>query len=212
MESSLTAGSTAALFGAMAVLAFIPSVSVLVVSARSAACGFTHGVFTTLGIVVGDLVFIILAIYGLSMLAELMGSRFTLVKYLGGAYLIWLGIALWRSKSNSDGINANIKPSLLSSFLSGLLITLGDQKAILFYLGFFPAFLDLSTVSFVDTCIIMLIATVAIGGVKLGYAFMADRASSLLTKSSATKIINMAAGTVMVGVGALLVIKTLITS
>ena len=85
MESSLTLGSIIALFGSMIVLAFIPSVSVLVVSARSAANGFTHGVFTTIGIVTGDIIFIILAIYGLSVLAEFMGSRFSLIKYPGGA-------------------------------------------------------------------------------------------------------------------------------
>jgi len=210
MESSLTLGSITALFGAMTVLAFIPSVSVLVVSARSAACGFTHGVFTTIGIVVGDIMFIILAIYGLSVLAELMGSRFSLVKFLGGAYLIWLGIALWRPKSKTEGVENNIEPSLMSSFLTGLLITLGDQKAILFYLGFFPAFVDLSSVTLVDTSIIILIATLAVGGAKLVYAFLADRASLLLASSSATGIINIVAGTVMIGVGVFLVVNTLI--
>jgi len=68
MESSLTPGNITALFGSMIVLAFIPSASVLVVSARSAASGFTHGVFTTIGIVVGDIFFIILHYSGDSIL------------------------------------------------------------------------------------------------------------------------------------------------
>jgi len=210
MESGLTFVSTVSLFGAMTVLAFIPSTSALVVSARSAACGFTHGVFTTIGIVVGDIMFIILAIYGLSLLAELIGSRFSLVKYLGGAYLIWLGMALWSSRPNTNSAENNISPSLLSSFLAGLLITLGDQKAILFYLGFFPAFVDLSTVSLVDTSIIIIIAALAVGGAKLVYALMAVRASLLLASSSATRIINIVAGTVMIGVGVFLVVTTFI--
>jgi threonine/homoserine/homoserine lactone efflux protein len=208
MESSLTPGSIAALFGSMMVLAFIPSVSVLVVSARSAAGGFTHGVFTTIGIVIGDIIFILLAIYGLSVLAELMGSRFSLVQYMGSAYLIWLGIQLWRSEPCSREIENNTEPSLLSSFLAGLFITLGDQKAILFYLGFFPAFVDLSSVTPADTSIIILIATLAVGGAKLVYACMADRASRLLSSTRTTKIINIAAGTVMVGVGVALAVKT----
>ena len=203
----MTLNSTVALFGAMIVLAFIPSVSVLVVSARSAASGFVHGVFTTIGIVVGDIAFIILAIYGLSVLAELLGSRFFLVKYLGGAYLIWLGITLWRSKSKAESVGGNMEYSLLSSFLTGLLITLGDQKVILFYLGFLPAFLDLSTVSFVDTSIIIVIATVAVGGAKLVYAFMADSASVILKSSKANKGINIAAGGVMVSIGVLLMAR-----
>lgn len=208
MESSLTPGSIAALFGSMMVLAFIPGISVLVVSARSAASGFTHGVFTTIGIVTGDIIFIILAIYGLSVLAEFMGSRFSLIKYLGGAYLIWLGINLWRSRPGTGKIQNNIEPSILSSFLTGLFITLGDQKAILFYLGFLPAFLDLSSVTLADTGIIILITTLAVGGAKLVYACMADRASRLLSSPSATKTINIVAGTVMIGVGVVLAVKT----
>ena len=204
----MTPGRIIALFGSMIVLAFIPSVSVLVVSARSASSGFTHGVFTTIGIVAGDIIFIILAIYGLSVVAEFMGSRFSLIKYLGGAYLIWLGINLWRSKPGTGEVENNIEPSILSSFLAGLLITLGDQKAILFYLGFFPAFLDLSSVTLADTGIIIVIATLAVGGAKLVYACMADRASRLLSGSSATKTINIVAGTVMVGVGVVLAVKT----
>lgn len=207
MVSSLTFTSIASLFGIMVVGALIPSVSVSAVLARSAAFGFAHGIFTSFGIVVGDIVFILTAIYGLSVLADLMGSDFILVKYLGAAYLIWLGIVLWSSESRADGIKANSKSSLLSSFMIGLLITLGDQKAILFYLGFFPGFLNLSTISLLDTSIIIVIATVAVGGPKLVYAFMADRASLIFKKTRAKKAINIAAGSVMVSVGVLLMAK-----
>jgi threonine/homoserine/homoserine lactone efflux protein len=194
----------------MTVLAFIPGVSVLVVSTRSAACGFTHGVFTTIGIVVGDVIFIVLAIYGLSVAADLLGNRFSLVKCLGGAYLVWLGIKLWKSAPVTGAVENNTESTLLSSFLTGLFITLGDQKAILFYLGLFPAFLDLSSVTLADTAIIILIASLAVGVAKLSYAYMADRTRLLLASSSATRMINIAAGTVMVSVGVLLLVKTLI--
>ncbi len=207
MESSLTLTNIAALTGVMVLGALVPSVSVLTVSARSAALGFAHGVFTSVGIVVGDVVFILIAIYGLSLLADLMGSHFALIKYLGGAYLIWLGTVLWRSKLKADGVEEGSKTSMRSSFLTGLLITLADQKAILFYLGFFPAFLDLSRLSFADTDIILVIATVAVGGPKLLYAFMAERAGLIFRNPKATRAINIAAGSVMVGVGVFLVAK-----
>lgn len=207
MQSSMTFSTIVALFSAMVVLAAIPSVSVLAVSTRTATSGFIHGVFTTIGIVVGDIIFIIIAIWGLSLLAETMGSLFVLIKYLGGAYLMLLGIGLCRSKSKDVEKEKVIETSLLSSFLTGLFITLGDQKATLFYLGFFPAFLDLSKVSYFDTSIIIAITTVAVGGVKLGYAFVADRAR-LLISSKTRKGINIAAGCVMIAVGVFLVTKT----
>ena len=134
----MTYSSTAFLLFAMAVLAAIPGVSVLTVSARSAAYGFTHGAFTALGIVIGDILFILLAIFGLAFLAESMGHLFVWLKYLGGVYLIWLGITLWKPGAKIHAPENNTKSSLLSSFFTGLLITLADQKAIFFYLGFFP--------------------------------------------------------------------------
>jgi threonine/homoserine/homoserine lactone efflux protein len=178
----------------------------LAVSTRSATSGFIHGVFTTIGIVVGDIIFIIIAIWGLSLLAETMGSLFFLIKYLGGAYLILLAIGLYRSKSKDVETQEAVKSSLMSSFLTGLLITLGDPKATLFYLGFFPAFLDISKISFLDTIIIIAITIVSVGGVKLAYAVMADRAR-LLISSQTRKSINTAAGCVMMAVGVFLITK-----
>ncbi|XWK87954.1 MAG: LysE family translocator [Phormidium sp.] len=207
MQTSMTLSSIVALFGGMVVLAAIPSVSVLAVSTRSATSGFIHGVFTTIGIVLGDIIFIIIAILGLSFLAETMGSLFVLIKYLGGVYLILLGIALFKSKAKNMKTGKVVKSSLLSSFLTGLFITLGDQKATLFYLGFFPAFVDLSQVSWFDTGVIIAIATLAVGGVKLIYAFLANRAR-LLISSKISKLLNIIAGCVMIAVGVFLIVKT----
>lgn len=206
MQNSLTLSTIAGLFGTLVVLALVPSVSVLAVSARSAASGFRHGVFTAIGIVVGDVLFILLAIFGLSLLAEAMGSWFVLVKYVGGAYLILLGIKVWRENSKVVEARGSAESSLLSSFLTGLLITLGDQKAILFYLFSFPAFLDLSTVSVFDAAVIVAIATLAVGGAKIFYAFMADRAR-LLISPEGHQGMNVAAGSVMIAVGVFLLVK-----
>lgn len=207
MQSSLTLASIAALSGVMVVGAMIPSVSVLTVSARSAALGFVHGAFVSLGIVLGDIVFILIAIYGLSVLADLLGSRFVFIQYLGGAYLVWLGIMLWRSKPKTAEIETERNPSLFTSFMLGLLITLGDQKAILFYLGFFPAFLELSRLSFWDTGIIVGIAIIAVGAPKLAYAYMARQAALILKNNQVTNTLNRVAGSVMIGIGSFLMIR-----
>jgi threonine/homoserine/homoserine lactone efflux protein len=206
MHSSMTPSTIAALFCAMAILAAIPSISVLAVATRSAASGFIHGVATTIGILVGDITFILIAILGLSLLAKTLGGFFVLLKYVGGVYLILLGFNLWRSKTQDLEVEAIAKPSLFSSFLTGLLITLGDQKATLFYLGFFPAFLDLTQITLSETLTIILIAILAVGGVKLIYALMADRAR-LLINAKRRKVMNAIAGCVMMTVGIFLLIK-----
>jgi threonine/homoserine/homoserine lactone efflux protein len=192
----------------MVVLAIVPSVSVLAVTARAAAFGFSHGLFTTLGIVVADILFILVAVYGLALIAELMGDQFRLIQYIGAIYLIWLGISLWRAEAKARASDNVQQSSWSSSFLTGLLITLGDQKAILFYLGFFPAFIDLSVMTPVDTLIIVLIAILSVGGTKLFYAFLADRASLMFKNSSALRGINILAACIMIAVGIALLLKT----
>jgi threonine/homoserine/homoserine lactone efflux protein len=192
----------------MTVLAIVPSVSVMAVTARAAAFGFTHGLFTTLGIVFADILFILVAIYGLALIAEMMGDQFRLIQYIGAAYLIWLGISLWRADAKARTSDSLSQSSWSSSFLTGFLITLGDQKAILFYLGFFPAFIDLSVMTPVDTLIIVLIAILSVGGAKLVYAFLADRASLMFKDSRALHGINMLAACIMIAVGIALLLKT----
>jgi threonine/homoserine/homoserine lactone efflux protein len=203
----MTLRSIAALFGAMSLLAMLPSASVFAVVAIAIASGFTQGVITAMGILVGDFIFIILAISGLSAIAETMDSLFIFVKYFGGAYLIWLGINLWQVRSKAVEIEGIRESSSLANFSSGLFITLSDPQAIFFYMGFFPAFLDLSTLSLVDLGIILVVTTVAVGGVKVSYAYMADRANLLFNNPQAKQVLNAIAGTVTIGTGIFLIAK-----
>lgn len=193
------------LFGTMFVLAMIPSPSVFAVVARSIASGFIHGAITTVGIVAGDFMFILLAILGLWTLADT--SAFFLVKYLGSAYLIYLGIATMRSLPRHQTIEGVEELSWLSNFMCGLLITLSDPKAILFYAGFLPAYLDMSSISFPDTVVILLSATVAVGGAKIAYAYLADKTRFLFRNDRVQTVINGLAGFVLIGTGILLAVK-----
>lgn len=196
----MTLSSMIALFGTMLVLAAVPSSSVLIVVSRSATSGFLHGVLAALGIVTSDIIFILIAILGLSLLAETMGDLFVLVKYLGGAYLIWMGFSMWRTGVGEFQTHKDTDASMCSSFFSGLLFTLADQKAILFYLGFFPAFINLSALTLADTGVILLIAFFTVGGVKVAYAFMANSAASLFSHRS-QRGLNVVAGSLMLAIG-----------
>jgi len=204
----MTLSNIVALFGAMFVLALIPSLSVFTVVARSITYGFTHGLMTAIGIVIGDIILIILAIYGLSAIAATTMSHLLLViKYFGGAYLICLGILLCRLKPQPLEIENLQKSSHIASFLSGLSITLSDQKAILFYVSFFPAFVDLKSITISDVSTIVAIAIITVGGIKIGYAYMADRARRFFKNSRIRKVVNLIAASVMIAAGTLLIAK-----
>lgn len=85
-----------------------------------------------------DLVFVMFAILGLSALVETMGSLFMVLKYLGAAYLLWLGFLLLNSKNApvKSIISPMKKSNLMVSFLAGFTSTLGDIKAIFFYASY----------------------------------------------------------------------------
>lgn len=202
----MTGATMTALFATMLVLSAAPGPSDFAVVARSLSSGFGHGVVMVAGIIAADLLFIVVAVASLSVVAKTMAEVLAVVKLACGGYLIWLGIGLLRARGGAGEPDAAVPVSRSSSFLAGLLITLGDPKAILFYMGLFPAFLDLATVTLADTVVIMLIATAVVGGVKLGYAFLADRARAVFCNARARRVLDATAGSVLAGAGAFLIL------
>ena len=186
----------------------VPGPAVFAVIARTFSSGFSRGLMMIIGITLGDFIFILLAIFGLSFIAEMMGTTFLIIKYASAAYLIWLGINLIKSKATPENIKASKESSLHANLLTGLMINLGNPKAIVFYVGLFPAFINVEQISSQEVLLILGIATVAFGSVNICYALLALRAKKMLKSPNALSIINKTAGTIMVSTGALVAIKT----
>ncbi|MCP4188939.1 MAG: LysE family translocator [Gammaproteobacteria bacterium] len=200
---------TISLFLVMAIGALIPSSSVVLVVARSLSHGIPNGISVSLGIILGDLIFIVLVIFGLSVIAETMGWLFLAIKYIGAAYLIWLGYTLLFSRSTMNKVEpSSQKGNLVASFLAGLFLTLGDVKAIFFYISLFPAFINLGELTFIDILVIMLIDIVTVGGVKIFYAFSAEKVASISKGCGLENKTRKAAGGFMLGVGSYIIVKT----
>jgi threonine/homoserine/homoserine lactone efflux protein len=209
IDTTLQLPNIAALFAAMAVLAAIPSVSVLAVAANAASSGLRHGALTALGIVLGDIVFVLTATFGLVLLSDALGSAFVWIKYAGAAYLLVLGIAQWRSSRQYRQRAGMARRSAAGSFMTGLLITLADQKAVLFYLGFLPAFVELETLTPTDIGVIALITLVAVGGVKLAYAFAAARTSMRVGTNERLGLwMHRVAAVIMIGAAVMVLIRS----
>jgi threonine/homoserine/homoserine lactone efflux protein len=205
----MSAISIITLLTTMLVLAAIPSASVALVVTRSATLGVANGISVACGIVLGDLVFVALAILGMEFLAEVMGSFFAILRYLGGVYLVWLGFKLLRSKNNLNLIQSDTSQwSLLTSFSSGLLLTLGDIKAILFYASMFPAYVDMSSLHTVDVAEIVMVTILAVGSVKIFYAYAAQGIVKRFQNRKTQKIVRSAAGGCLVSAGTCILIKS----
>ncbi|MEQ8207141.1 MAG: LysE family translocator, partial [Woeseia sp.] len=161
---------------------------------------FLHGAATALGVVAGDVVFILAAILGMVAIAESVEVLPVLLHYVGAAYLIWLGIRTLRTGAVSESADPQTSSSIIASFMAGLLLTLADQKAIFFYLVFFPAFIDMSVMTAADIGIVVIIATVAVGGAKLGYAFLSSKAKHWQNRK-VDRVIRLVAALIMIAVG-----------
>ena len=204
----MTTISIITLLAIMIVLAAIPSASVALVVTRSVTLGMKNGISVACGILLGDLIFVTLAILGMGVLAETMGSFFVILRYAGGAYLVWLGYSLIRSKGDVNLIRSDAsKLSLFASFASGLLLTLGDIKAILFYASLFPAFVDMATLRASDIIGIVVVTIIAVGGVKIFYAYSAQRIAKRFQNQKAQKLTKTTAGCCMMGAGAYIITK-----
>ncbi len=203
----------------LAALASVPSTSVALVVTRSATAGFANGAATALGIALGDLVFVALALWGLTAAAAALGGLFIFVRGLAGAYLIWLGVQLWRSACGSATRSRPTPPapasprgsaSLATSVLTGFLLTLGDVKAIAFYASLLPALVELNQLNNTERALLLAIALVTVAGVKLIYAYTAKRLMALAKRSKRkrpTQVAQAVAGSLMLGTGIYLLAK-----
>ncbi|MBD3644723.1 MAG: LysE family translocator [Alcanivorax sp.] len=190
----------------MMVLAALPSTSVALVVVRSARLGVAHGLWVAAGIVVADLLFAVLALWGMTELAQQLGGVFTLVRIAAGVWLVWFGITLIRSRGTAlkaESINGSSKTV---SFLAGLAVTLGDIKAIVFYASLFPLFVDMHTPDAMDLVAVLLITVFSVGGVKAVYALLAERITRHGNPGSQQPL-SLVAGASMIGAGTWLVAR-----
>ncbi len=196
----------AGLSTAMLLLAISPGPGVLATVSKALSTGFTRTIPLILGIVLGDLLFLLFAVYGLSFVAESFHEVFVWIRIAGALYLIGLGVTLWRTKAKAH--TDPFPHATKQSFLSGLSITLGNPKVILFYLGFLPAFIDLETLSAYDVLTVSIIVSSILGAVMLSYALVASRAKALFKNDKRQTLLQQIAGTVMISAGVLLLTKS----
>jgi threonine/homoserine/homoserine lactone efflux protein len=122
-----------------------PGNDMLYVMARSSGQGVKAGIISSLGIMAGCTVHIIAAVIGLSALLAQSAVAFDLIKYVGAAYLVYLGIRSWVTKTRSLHLNQHLpKLSFKKIFWQGVLTNVLNPKVALFFLAFLPQFISAS--------------------------------------------------------------------
>ncbi|TIW94004.1 MAG: LysE family translocator [Mesorhizobium sp.] len=183
------------------VFAASPGPDNMTIVARTISSGAASGIAYGAGTVVGILIFLMLAAFGLSIIAAKMALVMTVLRYGGAAYLIWMGIRLWTAVPVVPELQAvSGRRGLLTIFATGIALNLGNPKMPLFYIALLPNVVGASlTLGHVGVLMMVILAVevVVIGG----HVVLAGRARSLLRTPKIVRRVNRAAGGVMIGAG-----------
>lgn len=186
--------------GALAIAAAIPGPGVTALVARALGSGFRSSLFMAFGLLLGDLIYLTAVVLGLALIAQTFGTIFLIVKWLGVAYLAWLAWAFWTSGITPETVEARkVSGGFLVSFLSGLTVTLGNPKTMIFYLALTPTLVDLRTITFSDYTILAAVTVSVLLIVLVPYLVLAAKARSLLKAPRALKALNRIAAAFMGG-------------
>lgn len=131
-------------FTAVFGLALTPGPNGLLALTHGALYGHRRTLWTVSGGVIGFVLLMALSMFGLAALLKASANALLVLKWLGGAYLVWLGIQLWRSPPLQLTPLAGARSGIsgIQLFRQGLLSAISNPKVILFYGAFLPQFLD----------------------------------------------------------------------
>ena len=197
----MTFAAWAAFAAATAVLLVIPGPTILLVISYALGHGRRVTGAIVAGVALGDFTAMTASMLGLGALLAASAEVFTLLQWVGAAYLIYLGIKLWRAGGTLDATPRTDAVSAAKMLAHAWLVTALNPKSITFFVAFLPAFLDpkadfLTQMLVFETTFLVLAFANA-----FGYALVASRARRLASDPRAIGIVNKVGGGLLVGAG-----------
>jgi threonine/homoserine/homoserine lactone efflux protein len=190
---------------ASAIMLAIPGPTVLLVVSYALGHGRKTALATVSGVALGDFTAMTASLFGLGALLAASAALFTVLKWIGGAYLIWLGIKLWRAPVVDGHIadNDNLpEEKSLRIFLHTYVVTALNPKSIVFFVAFVPQFLN-PALPFFDQMLVMEATFLVLCTLNAsGYALAAHAARGLIRKASVQRAVNRTGGTLLIAAGA----------
>ena len=187
------------------VLAITPGPGIAYVVARTVAGGRAEGLASCLGTGLGGLLHVLAAALGLSIMVAQSAAAFTVVKYLGAAYLIYLGIRLLRREASGVALPAVRAMGARRALLEGVLVEALNVKTALFFLAFLPQFTSPAAPLVPQ---LVLLGAICVGLntlVDVLAVFAADRLiRSDTTRAARARLLNRASGVTLIGLGSIL--------
>ncbi len=187
---------------AATLILIIPGPTILLVISQAVAHGRRSVVPLVIGVILGDFTAMTLSLLGLGALMSASAALFTVFKWVGALYLIYLGIKLWKLKSENNSDKYNTKNTSARSLLkSSFIVTALNPKGIAFFVAFLPQFIDPLKPAFSQLTLLggtfLLLATIN----SALYAIFAGQLGDQMKKKQIRKWFNRCGGSALIGAG-----------
>ncbi|AJE44719.1 LysE family translocator [Celeribacter indicus] len=184
---------------ALLILFITPGPVWLAMLARALSGGFNAAWPLALGVVIGDVLWSLLAILGVSWIVSEFTGFLTFLRWVAVAMFLAMGILLIRHADKKIAADSRLtRPGMWAGFVAGLVAILGNPKAILFYMGFLPGFFDLSTLGVPDILAICTVSALIplLGNLILGASVGGLR--RIMSSPQALRRMNVSAGSLLI--------------
>jgi threonine/homoserine/homoserine lactone efflux protein len=188
--------------GAMAALWAVPGPVWVALMARALSGGFAAAWPLAVGVTLGDAVWPLAAIFGLSWIMSVYGGFLTALHWVAALTFVAMGALLLRKSATTlKADRALTRPGKWAGFATGVAAAFGNPKAILFYMGVLPGFFDLTRLTGPDIAMIIAVSVFVplLGNIML--ALFLDRARAMLATPARLQRMNLISGLLLIGVG-----------
>jgi threonine/homoserine/homoserine lactone efflux protein len=196
---TMTIGGVLTYALALAVAAAVPGPGVVALVGRALGSGFGAAMAFSAGLILGDLTYLAAALFGLTLIADALGTVSVVIRACAALSLAWLAFRLWRSAGAAERVGTETRDRPLASFAAGLTITLSNPKTIVFYLAVLPTLVDLRGVTGGDCATLVAVTAAILVAVMVPYAALASRARESLRRPAFRTGHNRGAATIMAG-------------
>lgn len=175
------------------------------VTARALSGGFRGAWPLAVGVTLGDLLWPLCAILGVTWILSVWGGFLEALAWVASATFLLMGALVIRAAGRPIGADSRLtRPGMWAGFAAGVAAILANPKAILFYMGMLPGFFDLTRLTRPDIAVILCVSTAIPLAGNLLLALLVGRARAFLSSPAAVRRTNLAAGSLLMAVGALI--------